>query len=95
MEETPMNEQFRTNNSNNLLATFLCGAAVGAGIALLTAPRAGAETRQKLGATAKKLTEATRERWDRARGRFDELREDLKEGVAQATDEMRTDSSMR
>jgi|SwirhisoilCB2_FD_contig_31_11440138_length_834_multi_5_in_0_out_0_2 gas vesicle protein len=85
-----MNEQVR---NNNLLATFLCGAAVGAGIALLTAPKTGAETRQKLGATARKLSDATRDRWDRARGRFDELREDLKEGVAHATDDMRGDSS--
>jgi len=86
-----MDEQVR---SNNLLVTFLCGAAVGAGIALLTAPKTGAETRQKLGATARKLTDATRERWDRARGRFTELREDIKEGVARANDEMRSDSSM-
>lgn len=85
-----MDEQVR---SNNLLVTFLCGAAVGAGIALLTAPKTGAETRQKLGATARKLSDATRERWDRARGRFAELRDDLKEGVAHATDEMRADSS--
>lgn len=85
-----MNEQGRVTNgrSNEILVGFICGAAVGAGIALLTAPSSGADTRKKLGVTAKKLANTTRERFSQARGRFNELRHDLKDSVDHGVDEM-------
>lgn len=53
------------------LVCFLLGAAVGAGVALLYAPREGAETRRALGEKAtevkdkaNELSVTARERWD-------------------------------
>lgn len=85
-----MDEHVRVHNgrSNEVLVGFLCGAAVGAGIALLTAPSSGEVTRRKLGATAKKLANTTRDRVDQMRGRFGELKKDLKDSVAHGAEEM-------
>jgi len=81
-----MNEHERTNK---VLVGFLCGAAVGAGIALLTAPASGEETRKRIGATARKVASTTRERFNRIRGRFGELGHDLNDSVAHGIEEMR------
>ena len=85
-----MDENIRVHNgrSNGVLVGFLCGAAVGAGIALLTAPSTGEVTRRKLGATAKKLANTTRDRVGQMRGRFGELKQDLKDSVAHGAEEM-------
>jgi len=80
-----MNEQARTNK---IVVGFLCGAAVGAGIALLTAPSSGAVTRRRIGATARKVAHTTRERFDRVRGRFGELRRNFNDSVAHGAEEV-------
>ncbi len=80
-----MSEHVRTNE---IIAGFLCGAAVGAGIALLTAPSSGAVTRRRIRVTARKVANTTRERFDRLRGRFGELHRDLKDSVAHGAEEM-------
>jgi gas vesicle protein len=80
-----MNDHVRTNE---VLVGFLCGAAVGAGIALLTAPSSGAVTRRRVGDTARKLADTTRDRFDRLRGRFGELRRDFNDSVARGAEEM-------
>ncbi|HEU4726143.1 MAG TPA: YtxH domain-containing protein [Candidatus Eisenbacteria bacterium] len=84
-----MNEQDRTNK---VLVGFLCGAAVGAGIALLTAPASGEETRKRIGETARKVAGTTRDRFNRIRGRIDELGHDLHDSVAHGVEEMRDHS---
>jgi gas vesicle protein len=96
MEETPMNERERSNERvgpNGIVVGFLCGAALGAGIALLTAPSSGEVTRRRLRATAEKVGNATRERFAQIRGRFGELRHDLKDSVAHGAEEMGVASS--
>ena len=80
-----MNEHGRTNE---VILGFLCGAAVGAGIALLTAPWSGAVTRRRVGVTARKMADTTREQLDRMRGRFGELRRDFSDSVAHGAEEM-------
>ena len=80
-----MNEHARTNK---IVVGFLCGAAVGAGIALLTAPSSGAVTRRRIGATARKVAHTTRERFDRVRGRFGDLRRNFNDSVAHGAEEM-------
>lgn len=55
------------------LATFLWGALLGTGVALLFAPRSGAETRRLLKAKGREL-------WDTATEKADELREVVSEG---------------
>lgn len=82
------NIRLHSGRSNSVLVGFLCGAAVGAGIALLTAPSTGEVTRRKLGATAKKLANTTRDRVGQMRGRFGELKQDFKDSVAHGAEEM-------
>jgi len=84
-----MNELKESARPNGIVVGFLCGAAVGAGIALLTAPSSGAVTRKRLQVTAQKVTNATRERFDRLRGRVGDLGQDLKDSVAHGAEELR------
>ena len=84
-EGTNGNERTRTNE---VVVGFLCGAAIGAGIALLTAPSSGAVTRRRIGVTARKVANTTRERIDLMRGRVGELRRDFKDSVAHGAEEM-------
>jgi len=52
-----------TDNASNLTGMFVCaalGAAVGAGIALLYAPRSGRETREMLARKAEDIRDKTR-----------------------------------
>jgi gas vesicle protein len=79
-----MNNQANNNaRTNQILVGVLCGAAIGAGIALLTAPASGAETR-------KRLADTTRQQFGRMRSRIGNLRKDFKDSVAHGVDEMRT-----
>lgn len=52
----------RDCSTGALLGAFLLGGLVGAGIALLTAPRSGKETRERIGVWAESAKEHTRER---------------------------------
>jgi gas vesicle protein len=80
-----MNEHVRTND---IVVGFLCGAAVGAGIALLTAPSSGAVTRRRIGVTARRVADTTRDQLGRIRGRIGELRRDFKDSVTHGAEEM-------
>lgn len=83
-----MNDNMNDNGgrSNQALLGFLCGAAVGAGIALLTAPATGADTRRR-------LADGTRQQLDRVRNRLGEVRDDLKDSVKRGIDEMNSSST--
>lgn len=80
-----MNEHVHTNE---IIVGFLCGAVVGVGIALLTAPASGEVTRRRIGLTARKLAAGTRESLSGIRGRFGDWRRDLGDGVAHGVEEM-------
>ena len=75
------NQANENPRNSHVLVGFLCGAAVGAGIALLTAPAEGLTTR-------KRLADTTRQQFDRVRNRFGAVGRDLKDSVAHARDEM-------
>jgi len=79
-----MNEHVRTNE---IIVGFLCGAAVGVGVALLAAPSSGAATRRQIGTTVRRLVDSTRERFDGMRERFGELRRELNGSVAHGAEE--------
>lgn len=66
------------------LGAFLWGAAVGAAVALLFAPRSGEETQRELKEGAKRLKKE-------AEGKFAELRESVEEGY----DKLRSDVTER
>jgi len=52
-------------NFTSGLLTFLAGAAVGAGLALLFAPQSGKETRQKIKDSYEKVTDDVKEGYDK------------------------------
>ena len=59
-----MSDDTRRGSAATTVLAFLAGAALGAGVALLLAPRSGKETREKLGSW---LDEAAGEAGERAR----------------------------
>lgn len=68
--------------SSSSMMGFVIGAAIGAGIALLLAPASGPETRKRLGQTARRLGSSMRDGMDSARGRFGDLKDDVRTAVA-------------
>ena len=56
------------NRTNDVLVGFVCGAALGAGVALLLAPAKGTETRRKIGETARRLRSTVNGRLERVKG---------------------------
>lgn len=70
---------------------FVLGAAVGAAVALLFAPKSGAELRADLQATAEKDLSRLQTDWQAATAktneRLDQMQADLKQALQQAQDE--------
>lgn len=60
----------------NFLSGLVCGAAIGAGVALLMAPDTGKKTRKRIHRAAGDLRDNAQDRWDEladdVRGRVDE-----------------------
>lgn len=73
-------------NMGNVLLAFLVGAAVGGGIALLTAPRSGRETRQKIKDFAGDARDRIREIADDAEERICEVMNNGKQTVVNKRD---------
>jgi len=63
------------------LGSFVLGALVGAGLALLFAPKSGAETQEELKEHARKFRTAAGERVRDAQRQLEERLEDVREGV--------------
>jgi gas vesicle protein len=63
------------------LLTFLMGAVVGAGVALLLAPRSGPETQQEIADAARRLRDGAGDRMDAARSRMEGVVSDRVEGL--------------
>jgi gas vesicle protein len=86
----------RDCSSITVLGAFVLGGVIGAGIALLTAPRSGRELRGQLGTWAEGATERTRDRvshlaqetGDRVRHVTQETGQRLREGISSARERM-------
>jgi gas vesicle protein len=78
-----MAEEYRNGSCGSILMAFVLGAAIGGGLALLTAPRSGQETRDKFREMSDELLEKTKKSADEAEARIraaiDEGREVLAE----------------
>jgi gas vesicle protein len=48
----------------NFISGLICGAAIGAGVALLMAPESGRKTRKRITRAAEDLREGAADRWD-------------------------------
>lgn len=68
-------------DSGGGVGSFILGALVGAGIALLFAPKTGAETQEELKEHARKLRGAAEERVREAQKQLEERLDDVREGV--------------
>jgi len=66
----------------NVLVAFLAGAAIGGGIALLTAPRSGRETRDKIRGFAGETSDRIRKIAEEAEERIAEVLHEGKETIA-------------
>ncbi len=71
------------------VGSFVLGALVGAGLALLFAPKTGAETQEELKEQARKLRVVAEERVREAQRQLEERLEDAREGVHARYDEVR------
>ena len=69
--------------------TFLLGALVGAGLALLFAPKSGEETQEELKLRARKLKSAAEERVGEAQKQLEERLDAAREGVHAKVDDVR------
>jgi gas vesicle protein len=69
--------------------SFLLGALLGAGLALLFAPKSGAETQEELKEQARKLRVVAEERVREAQRQLEERLDEAREGVASRYDDVR------
>ena len=71
------------------IGPFILGALVGAGLALLFAPKSGAETQEELKEKARKLKTAAEERVRSAQKRLEERLDAARQGVQARVDDVR------
>jgi len=71
------------------LGSFVLGALVGAGLALLFAPKSGAETQEELKEHARKLRTAAEERVRDAQRQLEERFDDVRGGVQSRLDDVK------
>jgi gas vesicle protein len=76
-------------DSGGGLGSFVLGALVGAGLALLLAPKSGAETQEELKGHARKLRSAAEERMREAQRQFEERLDVAREGVQSRFEEVK------
>jgi gas vesicle protein len=65
----------------NFVSGLICGAAIGAGVALLMAPDSGKKTRKRISRAADDLREDASDRWDDL---ADEVRDRVEEALSGA-----------
>lgn len=70
----------------NFVAGMVCGAVIGAGVALLLAPDSGRKTRKRLGRAADDLRESATDRWDEI---ADDVRGRVEDALATARKKVR------
>jgi gas vesicle protein len=76
-------------DSGGGIGAFVLGALVGAGIALLLAPKTGAETQEDLKRQARKLRSAAEDRVREAQRQLEERLGDVREGVQSRIDDVK------
>jgi len=69
------------NRGTGMLAGFILGAVVGAGIALLVAPASGSETRRRIKEKAQDLREKSEELKERTRSKLEEVGQAVRGGA--------------
>jgi gas vesicle protein len=83
-----MTSDTRDRRDNGFLIGLLTGTFVGAGLAMLFAPRAGAELRQRVTRSARELGNRAADRYQQVSTRVDETVDDLTKKTARVRDDM-------
>ncbi|MDZ4804291.1 MAG: YtxH domain-containing protein [Candidatus Eisenbacteria bacterium] len=83
---------YRRNEKGNMLAGVVVGSLVGAGLALLMAPKAGYETRRRLSETARKLGGRMRSLANNAGDDLSDGLSEVKDRVTQGVNEVKKDA---
>jgi len=79
MQEYP---EFNDNGKNPAkIGTFVLGAVLGAGVALLLAPAHGRETRRRVGHTVKQLGSNAKDAFQRGRDGLNNMKQDAKSAM--------------
>ncbi|MEK6792029.1 MAG: YtxH domain-containing protein [Deltaproteobacteria bacterium] len=78
-----------TNNKGNVLLAFLVGGIIGAGIALLYAPAAGADTRKKIKDGADEAKDWAKERLTAVGGDISDCSGAVKQMVGNKTEDLK------
>jgi gas vesicle protein len=86
MQERMYDTNDMNHTQSHQLRSFVLGAALGAGIALLLAPATGSDTRKKLGGAARRLRERTADTLHEMRHEAEEAVEAGKETYRQTRD---------
>ena len=79
------------NGGNGVAMGFLCGALLGAGVALLMAPASGTDTRRRLADTARRIRQSVPEKArglaNQARSTLGALKQGINQGINQGTNQ--------
>ena len=71
------------NKTGKILTAFAVGAAAGALVGILMAPRKGSETRSKINEQVKKLAEDLKDKLRKGKEKINDLKESVKEKAEQ------------
>ena len=85
-----MNNEIDTSRGSAMAVTFIAGAVLGAGLALLLAPAAGSETRRRIGRTAQDLKSSVQDGFDHARDHLQKLQGGVREHVGELREDLST-----
>jgi gas vesicle protein len=69
------------SNSSKMLAAVAAGIAAGAVLGILFAPDKGAETRKKISDQGKKLAEGVKDKLNKGKEKFNDLKEDIEQKI--------------
>jgi gas vesicle protein len=86
-----MADEYRCcGNAGSVFLAFVMGAAIGGGLALLTAPRSGKETRDKMRDMADDVREKVKKIAEEAEARIKETIEEGREALKEKTEMVKT-----
>ena len=75
------------NTSGKILAAVAAGIAAGAVLGILFAPDKGSETRRKINEKGKKFADDVKDKFQKGKDKFNDMKEDIKQSVKEKVEE--------
>jgi gas vesicle protein len=75
------------NTSGKILAAVAAGIAAGAVLGILFAPDKGSETRRKMNEKGKKFADDVKDKFNKGKEKFNDLKEDIEKKVKETAEE--------